>query len=159
MEDLFKGQLPEGERPDLQIYIFPHLQEFLTIDLREDSPQVLLLNTYQVFGEDFFKTVEKEFSLMIREENEFPFAHLINLPLRLEEIIRGIAMNYILERLGIDPEDEEQIPAKADEDLELLSIEELTERIAGLHDEIRRLEAAIERKQAARGAADSVFDR
>ena len=56
-------------------------------------------------------------------------------------------------------EDEEQIPAKADEDLELLSIEELTERIAGLHDEIRRLEAAIERKQAARGAADSVFDR
>lgn len=111
MDELFKGYLPEGEQPDIQIYIFPHLQEFLTIDLREGSPQVMLLNTEEVFGEGFFESVEKEFSLTVREENEFPFAHLINLPLRLEEIIRGVAMNFILERLDIDPEDDEHIPS------------------------------------------------
>ena len=111
MEELFKGQLPEGENPDLQLYIFPHLQEFLTIDLREGQPQVLLLNTADVFDEDFFKSVEAEFSQAVREESQFPFAHLINLPLRLEEIIRGVAMTSILEQLGIDPDDEEQVPS------------------------------------------------
>lgn len=111
MDELFKGHLPEGENPDLQLYIFPHLQEFLTIDLREEQPQLLLLNTADVFDEEFFKSVETEFSQTVREENQFPFAHLINLPLRLEEIIRGIAMTAILERLGIDPDDEEQVPS------------------------------------------------
>jgi hypothetical protein len=110
MEELFKGQLPEGENPDLQLYIFPHLREFLTIDLRESQPQVLLLNTADVFGEQFFRSVEAEFSQAVREESQFPFAHLINLPLRLEEIIRTVAMTSILEWLGIDPDDEEQIP-------------------------------------------------
>jgi hypothetical protein len=111
MDDLFKGYLPEGEQPDIQIYIFPHLQEFLTIDLREGSPRPMLLNTEEVFSEDFFESVEKEFSLAVREDNEFPFAHLINLPLRLEEIIRGVAMNFILEKLNIDPDDDEHIPS------------------------------------------------
>jgi len=111
MDELFKGYLPEGEQPDIQIYIFPHLQEFLTIDLREGSPQVMLLNTEEVFSEEFFESVEKEFSLAVREDNEFPFAHLINLPLRLEEIIRGVAMNFILEQLNIDPGDDEHIPS------------------------------------------------
>jgi len=111
MEELFKGQLPEGENPDLQLYIFPHLREFLTIDLREGQPQVLLLNTADVFDEQFFRNVEAEFSQAVREESQFPFAHLINLPLRLEEIVRGVAMTSILEWLGIDPDDEEQVPA------------------------------------------------
>jgi hypothetical protein len=111
MEELFKGHLPEGENPDLQLYIFPHLREFLTIDLREGQPQLLLLNTVDVFDEEFFRTVETEFSQTVREESQFPFAHLINLPLRLEEIIRGVAMTSILERLGIDPDDEEQAPS------------------------------------------------
>jgi hypothetical protein len=110
MDDLFRSPLPEGERPDLQLYIFPHLQEFLTIDLRDGSPHIMLLNTADVFGEDFFKAVEEEFSLAAREENEFPFAHLINLPLRLEEIIRGVAITCILEHLGIDSDDEEHLP-------------------------------------------------
>lgn len=111
MDDLFRAHLPEGEHPDLQIYIFPHLQEFLIIDLREGSPDVKLLNTFDVFGEDFFKTVETEFSSTVREESEFPFAHLINLPWRLEEIIRGVAMSCILDHLEIDPDDEEQLPS------------------------------------------------
>ncbi len=111
MDDMFKGYIPEDERPDIQIYIFPHLQEFITIDLREPSPLVTLLHTDQVFAEDFFHTVEREFSIMVREENRHPFAHLINLPLRMEEIVRGVAMNCVMDRLGIDADDEESAPS------------------------------------------------
>ena len=111
MEELFKGQWPEGERPDIQLYIFPHLQEFITVDLRETVPQVSLLNTGELFNEEFFRCVEAEFSQAIREGTDFPFSHLMNLPMRLEEAIRGTAMNFILERLGMDPEDEEELPS------------------------------------------------
>lgn len=111
MEELFKGQWPEGERPDIQLYIFPHLQEFLTVDMRETVPQVSLLNAGDLFNEDFFRCVETEFSQEIREETDFPFSHLMNLPMRLEETIRGVAMNFILESLDMDPEDEENLPS------------------------------------------------
>ena len=44
-------------------------------------------------------------------------------------------------------------------DLEVMSIEALTEYIAGLRTEIERAEAAIDAKQSHRAAADSVFKR
>ncbi|MET4044154.1 DUF1192 domain-containing protein [Bradyrhizobium sp. RT6a] len=43
------------------------------------------------------------------------------------------------------------------EDLSLLSVEELTERIALLKGEIARLEEATTKKRASRDAANSVF--
>ncbi len=43
------------------------------------------------------------------------------------------------------------------EDLSLLSVAELGERVALLKEEIERLEAAKAAKNRARGAADSVF--
>jgi uncharacterized small protein (DUF1192 family) len=45
------------------------------------------------------------------------------------------------------------------QDLALLSIEELAERIALLMSEIERLEAARAKKQASRSAADQFFKR
>jgi uncharacterized small protein (DUF1192 family) len=45
------------------------------------------------------------------------------------------------------------------QDLSLLSIEELGERIALLRDEIERLEAARAKKHASRSAADQFFKR
>jgi len=43
------------------------------------------------------------------------------------------------------------------QDLALLSVNELRERIALLKDEIARLEASIAGKQASRGVADTFF--
>jgi uncharacterized small protein (DUF1192 family) len=43
------------------------------------------------------------------------------------------------------------------QDLALLSVEELRERIALLNDEIARLEAAMAKKQASRSTADQFF--
>ena len=104
IEDPFYGQLPDGERPDVMLYIFPHLPEFLAVDLRDDLlPKVVLLHTDEVFQERFFKFLETEFAGVIRDSGGFPFAHLINLPLRMEEIIRGVAMSSIMERLEVPP--------------------------------------------------------
>jgi hypothetical protein len=104
MEHLFEPRLPNGERPDIQICIFPHLREFLVIDLRQKFPQVQLLSTREVFREDFFANAEAEFSHALRCESDFSFAHLMNLPLRVEETVKDVAMTAILQRLGINPD-------------------------------------------------------
>ncbi len=110
LDDPFYGQLPDGERPDIMLYIFPHLLEFVAIDLRDDRSEVWLLNTAEIFNEVFFDGLEMEFSKTLREGSEFPFAHMINLPLQFDEVVRGVAMSAILERLGVDPDDEEELP-------------------------------------------------
>jgi uncharacterized small protein (DUF1192 family) len=60
--------------------------------------------------------------------------------------------------------DEEDRPKKKlvheiGQDLALLSVEELADRIALLRDEIARLEQDIARKRASRSAADQFFKR
>ena len=59
-------------------------------------------------------------------------------------------------------EEEVVRPKKAHEigeDISTLSVEELKERVAVLHAEIERLEAAIRAKQATKTAADTFFRR
>ncbi len=107
MKDLFNSQLPGGERPDLQLCIFPHLQEMLVIDQRGEGWNISLLNASDVFTTDFFKAVEEEFSESLRAHTHFPFAHLINLPMQLEETIRDTIMSFILDRLGVTQDSEE----------------------------------------------------
>lgn len=109
MEELFNTRLPSGDNPDIHLCIFPHLKEFLVIDLREQPGNISLKKTSEVFTEDFFEAVQEEITDAVRAETEFSFAHLINLPLRLEEAIRDTAMTFILERLGVNP-DAHEIP-------------------------------------------------
>ena len=111
MEQLFNPQLPDGGRPDIQLCIFPHLPEFLVIDSRTENPQVLLLNTDDVFDEEFYRTVESEFSDALRSSSEFLFSHFMNLPIAIEETVRDIAMTFILDRLGVQVDDEDEIPS------------------------------------------------
>ncbi len=58
-----------------------------------------------------------------------------------------------------DDRPKKKIVHEIGQDLALLSVKELEERIAALKEEIGRLEAAIARKQASRGAADQFFRR
>ena len=111
IDDPFCGQLPDGERPDIMLYIFPHLKEFLAVDLRDDYSEVVLMHTDDVFDGEFFQGLEAEFSKTLREGNIYPFAHVINLPLRLEELVRSVAMSSILDKLGVDTYDEEELPS------------------------------------------------
>ena len=111
MEQLFNPQLPGDERPEIQLCIFPHLPEFLVIDSRQQNPQVILLNTEDVFDEEFYRAVEAEFSETLRASKEFLFSHFINLPITTEETVRDIAMTFILDRLGVQVDDEDDIPS------------------------------------------------
>ena len=111
MEQLFNSQLPGGGQPDIHLCIFPHLSEFLVIDCREENPQVLVLSTDDVFNEEFYRAVESEFSDALRSTNEFLFSHLINLPIVIDETVRDIAMTLILDRLGVQVYDDEEIPS------------------------------------------------
>jgi uncharacterized small protein (DUF1192 family) len=60
---------------------------------------------------------------------------------------------------AIDPDDlpKKKITHEMGQDLSLLSVGELTERIALLKDEIGRLEAEMARKNATRSVADRFF--
>ena len=135
MEQLFNPQLPGGGRPDIQLCIFPHLAEFLVIDSREENPQVLVLHTDDVFNEQFYRTVESEFSEALRSSSEFFFSHLINLPIVIDEIVRDIAMTFILDRLGLQVDDEDEIPSVVVYVVSGGALAAHTERIlAGLND-------------------------
>ena len=59
--------------------------------------------------------------------------------------------------MDIDDDKEPQKTVEKPLDLDILSIEELEDRIAALRAEIDVLQAAIEKKKVARGTADSFF--
>lgn len=56
-----------------------------------------------------------------------------------------------------DDKPRKKISHEIGQDLSLLSVEELTERVALLKTEIERLEQAATKKRASRDAANSVF--
>jgi uncharacterized small protein (DUF1192 family) len=56
-----------------------------------------------------------------------------------------------------DDRPKKKIVHEIDQDLALLSVNELRDRIALLKDEIARLEASITSKQASRNVADTFF--
>jgi len=56
-----------------------------------------------------------------------------------------------------DDKPRKKITHEVGQDLSLLSVEELTERIALLNTEIERLQQAMTKKRASKDAADSFF--
>jgi uncharacterized small protein (DUF1192 family) len=62
---------------------------------------------------------------------------------------------------AIDDDDrpKKKLAHEVGQDLSLLSVEELAERVKLLHEEITRLEADMARKRAKRSAADQFFKR
>ncbi len=101
MEQLFNPGPFEAGFPDIQLCIFPHLQEFMVFDSRPGEPQVRVMDTSDILDDEFFSAVEAEFSHALRHTGEFPFAHLMNLTMHFEETVREVAMSFILDRLGV----------------------------------------------------------
>jgi uncharacterized small protein (DUF1192 family) len=56
-----------------------------------------------------------------------------------------------------DDKPRKKVSHEIGQDVSLLSVEELTERIALMHAEIERLQAAVTRKRESKDAADSFF--
>lgn len=109
-QELSGGPLPNGRYPDITLAIFPHLREFIVVDTRGPHATVALLSTEEVFTDDYYRAVESEFASVLREGNERPFLHLMHLPNQVDDLVRGVAMHFILERLGVDVHDESNLP-------------------------------------------------
>ena len=109
-QELSGGPLPNGRFPDITLAIFPHLQEFLAVDTRGLEASVKMLTTEDVFTDDYFRAVESEFAGVLREGKDKPFLHLMHLPTQVDDMIRGVAMHFILERLGVDIHDADNLP-------------------------------------------------
>jgi uncharacterized small protein (DUF1192 family) len=58
-----------------------------------------------------------------------------------------------------DDRPKKKVAHEIGQDLALLSVEELSDRIALLNDEVARLRAALEKKHASRSTADQFFKR
>jgi uncharacterized small protein (DUF1192 family) len=63
------------------------------------------------------------------------------------------------ERMASEDDDKprKKVSHEIGQDLSLLSVEELTERIALMHSEIERLQVAMAKKRASKDAANSFF--
>lgn len=113
MEELFDLGQESLEHTDISLCIFPHLQEFLAVDLRWGAPRVRLLNTSETFGGSFFQQVEQGFSKTLREPTAHLFAHLLDLPLRVEELVRDAGMTAIMDTLGHTEKETDEFPTVA----------------------------------------------
>ena len=109
-EELSGGPLPNGRYPDITLTIFPHLQEFLVIDTRDGAADIAVMSTDEIFNDEYYRAVESEFSTMLREGGDRPFLHLMHLPGQLDDTLRGVAMNFILDKLGVNFHDEDNLP-------------------------------------------------
>ena len=88
--------------------IFPHLKQVLVVDLRGSAPNVQLIEADDIFDNAFFDHLEQEFGRLLREQTEYPFSHMLNISMRVEELVREAGMAAILEKLGQIGSDEEQ---------------------------------------------------
>jgi uncharacterized small protein (DUF1192 family) len=70
---------------------------------------------------------------------------------------RGPRLEVSMPAFDEDDRPKKKIVHEIGQDLTLLSVKELNERIALMREEISRLEADIARKQASRSAADQFF--
>ena len=110
-DELSGGPLPNGRYPDITLAIFPHLREFLVVDTRDrQQAMISVMPTDSVFNDEYYRAVESEFGSLLREGGDRPFLHLMHLPGQLDDILRGVAMNFTLDRLGVNFHDEDNLP-------------------------------------------------
>ncbi|MEE9284489.1 MAG: hypothetical protein V3V35_02050 [Dehalococcoidia bacterium] len=96
-------QQPESgsiESADIHISVFPHLDEFMAIDLRSpDHPQVRVVGTGDFLTPDYFRELEQQFSQMLREPGP-PFMNLMALPTRLQMLLQQKGMERLAKLFG-----------------------------------------------------------
>ena len=84
--------------------------------------------------------------------------HLLSQPRRCWQPLQG-PLDQGGARMAIEDDDKprKKVTHEIGQDLSLLSVEELAERIALMHSEIERLQAAMAKKRASKEAAQSFF--
>ena len=94
----------ESVKAEISLCIFPHLSELIVVDARRDlpgRPRFETLRVGDIFDEEFFGGLEKEFSSLLRRD-EPPFLKLLALPQELERKIRLHGLRSLLTTLDAD---------------------------------------------------------
>ena len=92
-----KAESDSVEDADIHICIFPHLDEFMVLDVRDPQrPEVRVVAAGELLTPGYYREVEREFSRMLRSE-EAPFFNLMVLPQRLEVFLRWKGMEGLTE--------------------------------------------------------------
>ena len=89
-------------KADITLCLFPHLREFVAVDLRDslpDGPAVRLLSFDDIFNEDFVGGVESGFSKLIRRGN-LGLAEMMSMPQEVENLIRAESLKVVVKRLN-----------------------------------------------------------
>jgi hypothetical protein len=100
---------------DVNICIFPHLREFLVVDARATvpgGPHSYLMMTDDVLDFRFYREMESAIKEIV-EEMPHTFSELGQLPQRVDEAIRELALHAILRQIGsedlIDADSEAEV--------------------------------------------------
>lgn len=94
----------DSGRAEISLCIFPHLSELIVVDARHGLPGRPRFDTLRVgdiFDDDFFGGLEKEFSSLLRRDDP-PFLKLLALPQELERKIRLHGLRSLLTALDAD---------------------------------------------------------
>ena len=94
----------DRQNADITLCIFPHLREFIAVDARKtrpNGPAVLTLSISNILGEDFYSTVERDFSKLIRRK-DIGFLELMGIPQQVEAVVRASSLQLIIAELGIN---------------------------------------------------------
>ncbi len=81
------------ESADIHVCIFPNLEEFMVIDVRNPGePDLRLASVHDLLTDDYLSELEREFSKLLRAEGP-PFVNLMLLAARVQEMVteRGVA--------------------------------------------------------------------
>lgn len=90
------------EPGDVNICIFPHLREFLVVDARATVPEgahSYLMMTDDVLDHRFYREMESAIHELV-EEMPHTFSELGQLPQRVDDTIRELALSAILRQIG-----------------------------------------------------------
>ena len=89
---------------EVSLCVFPHLKEFLVLDMRRGLPGRPCLYTSSapdIFSQEFYRRIEEEFSTLLRRQEQ-PFANLMGLPQEIEITIRERALEQMLASINGD---------------------------------------------------------
>ena len=92
---------------DIHVCIFPHLTEFLVIDVRDlQHPKLRVIQTSELVTPSYLEELQRDFNELLHAEGP-PFMNLMMLPARLQSLLqqKGIA-NLVHLFGGIDADSE-----------------------------------------------------
>jgi hypothetical protein len=102
------GELGDFEQSlknaEVHFFIFPHLKDFLVLDVRKNlpgRPRVYTSSTQEIFSEEFYRQLEEQISFLLRRQGQ-PFADLMSLPQDIETTVRDRVLEQMLTAINID---------------------------------------------------------